>query len=35
MVNTASTVLARALVGLIWHVDHVFHPSIKTISKGA
>lgn len=29
MVNSASTILARVIVGLVWRTDHVLHPKIK------
>jgi hypothetical protein len=29
MLNTASTNLARVLVGLVWRVDSIIHPTIK------
>lgn len=35
MVNKASDILARVLVGTIWNVDHLFHPSTPKIKIGA
>lgn len=29
MVDKASTVLARSLVGLIWRIDHTIHHTTK------